>query len=342
MSRPNRLGAAKDQRRAGSDKRSKTAELVIHEEQIIQPKRRIAKGSRFKGYRDIVIQDLVIRAHNTRYRLARWLTPKGDYLIGELPAHLTDQHFGTTLRSYLLYQHHHCQVTQPLLREQLREWGIDISSGTIDALLSADQEVFHAEKDDLLKSALATARYVTVDDTGARHQGKNGYVTQIGNADFAWFQSTESKDRINFLELLCAGETGYRIKAAALGYMYEQGLPQAALQALQINRRPSNKAKRALAQRFDILFSQKTCYQTLNQLLRRLHQNKAELLLVLERPEIPLHTNASERDIRDYVSLKKTCRKLGVSFWDYLNDRISQADRIPGLPNIIEARTVPA
>src|ERR1022692_4957280 len=180
-------GAAKDQRRAGSDKRSKTAELVIHEEQIIQPKRRIAKGSRFKGYRDIVIQDLVIRAHNTRYRLARWLTPKGDYLIGELPAHLTDQHFGTTLRSYLLYQHHHCQVTQPLLREQLREWDIDISSGTIDALLSAEQDAFHAEKDGLLNSALASARYVTVDDSGARHRGQNGIVTHIGNADFAWF-----------------------------------------------------------------------------------------------------------------------------------------------------------
>src|ERR1035441_9773390 len=47
-------GAQEDQRRAGSDKRSKTAELVIHAEQIIEPKRRIPKGSRFKGYRDIV------------------------------------------------------------------------------------------------------------------------------------------------------------------------------------------------------------------------------------------------------------------------------------------------
>ena len=113
------------------------------------------------------------------------------------------------------------------------------------------------------------------------------------------------------------------------------------------------------------MFSQKTRYQTLNQLLRRrLHQNKAELLLVLERPEIPLHTNGSERDIRDYVkkrkvsggtrsevgrqcrdtfiSLKKTCRKLGVSFWDYLNDRIAQANRIPFLPNLIPMRAAPA
>ncbi len=56
----------------------------------------------------------------------------------------------------------------------LREWGIQISSGAIDALLSAEQDDFHAEKDALLKRALATAAYVTVDDSGARHRGQNG------------------------------------------------------------------------------------------------------------------------------------------------------------------------
>jgi len=42
------------------------------------------------------------------------------------------------------------------------------------------------------------------------------------------------------------------------------------------------------------------------------------------------------------ISLKKTCRKLGVSFWDYLNDRIAQANRIPFLPNLIPMRAAPA
>jgi hypothetical protein len=462
-------GSEEDPRRPGSDKRSKTAELVIHDERILQPRRRIPKGSRFKGYRDVVVQDLLIRAHNTRYRLARWLTPRGESVTAELPAHLAEHHFGVTLRSYLLYQHHHCQVTQPLLHEQLREWGIQISAGTIDALLSAEQDGFHAEKDALLKSALATASYVTVDDTGARHQGQNGYVTHIGNRDFAWFQSTMSKSRINFLQLLCAGDTGYRITEPALSYMRQQGLPQALVRALdssrlhffsdtpaweahlkdlqirldwqhriategallgvlaergvaerlaivsddagQFNvllhalcwihaerlihtllplnedhrediakvrgelwdlyrdlkgykRQPNKKARRTLERRFDALFTQKTRYQTLNQLLKRLHRNKPELLLVLQRPDIPLHTNDSERDVRDYVkkrkvsggtrsdagrrcrdtfiSLKKTCRKLGVSFWDYLIDRIAQTGRIPFLPNTLQIRAASA
>jgi hypothetical protein len=85
--------------------------------------------------------------------------------------------------------------------------------------------------------------------------------------------------------------------------------------------------------------------------------NKKELLLVLERPEIPLHNNLSEGDIREYVkkrkisgstrsdegrrcrdtftSLKKTCKKMGVGFWDYLIDRLSRKNTIPPLGVLI-------
>ena len=113
----------------------------------------------------------------------------------------------------------------------------------------------------------------------------------------------------------------------------------------------------ALKARFDALFTQTTSYETLDNLLQRLHRHKDELLLVLTRPEIPLHTNGSETDIRDYVkkrkvsggtrsdlgrqcrdtftSLKKTCRKLGVSFWQYLLDRVSKTHAISPLPTLI-------
>jgi hypothetical protein len=120
------------------------------------------------------------------------------------------------LVSYILYQHHHCQVTQPLLLEQLREWGIDISSGEVNGLFVAGKERFHEEKDALLVAGLTHSRALTVDDTGTRHQGKNGYVTHIGNEVFAWFASTESKSRVNFLPLLRASHTDYRVVPAAV------------------------------------------------------------------------------------------------------------------------------
>lgn len=86
--------------------------------------------------------------------------------------------------------------------------------------------------------------------------------------------------------------------------------------------------------------------------------NQHELFRVLERPEIPLHNNLSEQDIRDYVkkrkisgstrseagrkcrdtfaSLKKTCRKQGISFWNYLLDRTSNAKQIPSMADILQ------
>jgi hypothetical protein len=119
----------------------------------------------------------------------------------------------------------------------------------------------------------------------------------------------------------------------------------------------SQKKKERLEAIFDEIFTQNTDYQLLNLALKRLYNNKQELLLVLERPEIPLHNNLSENDIREYVkrrkisgstrsamgrrcrdtftSLKKTARKLGVSFWQFLLDRTSNQYHIPPLPQLI-------
>ena len=113
-------------KRAGSKKQSKNAALTIHETTVISPGT-LPEGSRFKGYRDYCVQDLVISAHNTRYRLECWQTPDCQRIVGQLDGHLKHQHFGPTLHCYILYQHHHCQVTQPLLLEQLREWGLSDS-----------------------------------------------------------------------------------------------------------------------------------------------------------------------------------------------------------------------
>jgi hypothetical protein len=110
------------------------------------------------------------------------------------------------------------------------------------------------------------------------------------------------------------------------------------------------------------LFTQSTDYYTPRGFLLRLHRRKEELLLVLKRPDIPLHTNGSETDIRDFVkkrkisggtrsdlgrqcrdtfaSLKKTCRKLGISFWSYLLDRVSLSGAIPPLPILIREAAI--
>src|SRR5215470_19808582 len=68
---------------------------------------------------------------------------------------------------------------------------------------------------------------------------------------------------------------------------------------------PTKQRKAALRARFDRIFTRKTGFVTLDRLLARLNANKPELLRVLDRPEIPLHTNGSENDIRCQVTRRK-------------------------------------
>lgn len=212
---------------------SKTASLKIDETITIEPEN-VPPGSRLKGYRQVVVQDLILKTHNTCYRLVEYQTPNGDYISGQLPEAVKGSSFGKDLIAFILYQYHHQHVTQPLLLEQLRDLGIEISSGRLSEFITENLDVFHQEKDVLLKAGMKVSHYIQTDDTGARHDGKNGYCTFIGNDLFSWFASTESKSRINFLSLLQQGlSADYVLNAGALEYMAQQGLPKKLLERLE-------------------------------------------------------------------------------------------------------------
>lgn len=451
---------SQDKQRRGKPARRKTEELTIHETKHLEVES-VPADSKFKGYRRFVVQDLKLEAHNTCFWLAQWQTPSGEYLSAELPPEVAGGHFGPTLTSFVLYQYHHNHVTQPLLLEQLREWGVGISAGQLNRLLVEDQAAFHQEKAELKAAGLEISAYVQTDDTGARHRGRNGYCTYLGNEYFAWFESTESKSRINFLECL-QPERRYVLNASVLAYLADRGLAQDHLQVLGafgeqvftverdwqvflaargvlgqravalvtegallgglVAQGVSQElgivsdgarqfqilvhglcwvhAERAFAQlmpvneterraiewvrdqiwwlyhelkayklepnathrahieaAFEALCATETVCATLNQALSRFHEDKPDLLRVLERPELPVHNNGAESDLREYVkkrkisgstrsdegrrcrdtfaSLKKTCRKHGLSFWQYLKDRLSRTDLIPPLAELI-------
>ena len=127
-------------------------------------------------------------------------------------------------------------------------------------------------------------------------------------------------------------------------------------------RDPCRKRRAQLRARFERVFERRTGFVTLDRLLARLRDRKDELLLVLDRPEILLHTNGSENAIRCHVTkrkvsggtrsetgreardaclgLMKTCQKQGLSFFDYLGARlrVPGAPLLPPLPDLIRAR----
>ena len=164
------------------------------------------------------MQDLVFNSHNTVYELERWLLPDGTYISGQLPNGIHG-HYGPILIAYVLHQYYGCRVTEPLLLMQLREAGILISAGQLNNILINNNDIFHKEKQEILPAGIAFTGQIQTDDTGARHSGKNGYSTIVGNEFFTFVSTTDSKSRVNFLQVLHGMQPEYLINEDAADYI---------------------------------------------------------------------------------------------------------------------------
>jgi hypothetical protein len=188
-------------KRSGSEKRSKTKELVIHETKKLCIEN-VSQSWKFLHFENYIVQNLLIKVHNTCYQREVWLTPEGKHIIAPLPAELKGTHFAPELQSYIVQQYHQCQVTQPLIIEELREYGVDISVGQIDNILTQNKDVFHQEAKDILLTGLKIFSEIRTDDTSAPHKNESGYCNCINTDYFTYFKSSNTKSRINFLEIL--------------------------------------------------------------------------------------------------------------------------------------------
>ncbi len=469
--RPSRLENSLDKksvtggskRKNSSRKRSKNVKI---DKTVTRKVTNRPKGAKTKGYREYTVQNISVKTENILYRLENIQLPDGSFVTANLPDSVKG-HFGIELQQYILYMSYEMNISQSKIKTFLEIIGIDISDGEVNNILIKDKEKFHEEKENILEAGLETANFLVTDDTGARHGGDNGYANHIGNDFFAYFSSSDSKSRINFLKILRGKHIDYILNEASTDYIKKlkisnklrkrlsnisfktykdkddwdsfvkklgdstkkqiKILTEAALigsivehgfntdlvilsdEAGQFNvflhslcwihaerkinriipindleseviktlegdiwefyqklkaykKNPNEAQSEKLSMEFDCIINKKSNFEAVNKALDNLYSIKKYLLLVLERPEIPLNNNISENDIRIYVtkrkvlggtrsedgrksrdtflSLTKTCKKLGLSFMDYLHDRLSLNNEIPSLDTIIRRQII--
>ena len=434
----------------------------------------VPDGAVFKGYETRRLHDIAFRAEEVRVLRAVWETPDGCRHAAPMPGGLVcgREQYGLGVKAFVPTLYHQGRSTANRIATLLNDAGLGISKRTVQRMLNEDAAGPVAEAREILKAGLASASWIAVDDTGARHGARNGYCTVIGNEAFTHFRSSEAKTRLNLFDHLNAGDERLILNGAAFAHMRRLNLSGTVIRTLanhprklfpdraswtahlgalgipaltatpdpvrgttesarwgavveagrldgtailndnagQFNagdrhalcrihserlihklfagsarhraarddakarvwsyyallpgyrRNPSEKRRKWLSTRFDTLFKARTGHATLDRLLEGSIANKAELLRVLDHPDIPLSTNIVERDIRAHATRRKpsagarsepgrqardaglgilkTCGKPGVSFSDYLADRFGMAGApaVPKLADLIVQR----
>ncbi len=132
-------------------------------------------------------------------------------------------------------------------------------------------------------------------------------------------------------------------------------------QLLEFKQTPTPAEATRLSEEFDRLFSTRTGYAELDEPIAKTRAKKEALLMVLRHPELPLHNNDAElgaraqarvRDVSlhtkskagtkaedTFMTLVQTAKKLGVSAYDYIYDRVSGKFELPSLAQLIREKS---
>ena len=453
----------KPKRRRGPKRHRKRARRVRIEIEDPPP------GAVHTDYQQYYVQALHIEVHHTVYERQRMRLPDGSTITAPLPEGVVGS-FNVGLHRFVLGLYHQAQSTIPRIVSLLEALGLEISSRQVRRILTEGRKVFIDEAADILTEGLRGARWISVDDTGARHAGNNHHCTSIGNTHFGWFATAPSKSRLSFLDLMCGAIDQYLLDPTALRYMKNHRLARGALNLLARHtghrvegskswdnfldeigittassrriategarigtlfahgllrddtailsdgagqfdiglrqflcwvheerlyrklsawthenretidrvrtgiwrtyrllrahsRRPTAARRAVVERRFERTFRPTTGLQVLDDQIQRSLDNRTKLLAALDHPEVPLHNNARENDLRAnvrrrkisggtrspagrncrdaFLTLIKTCQRHNISFWDYLGDRLAipGAHHVPHLPSL--ARQIP-
>jgi len=204
----NSEGNDDDETKTGKKKkRKREAKLprvkIDREEKCPVDKSLLPNDIEFKGYSDVVIQDIRIVTDNVKYRREIYYSPiENKTYLGALPSDIAGKgEYGVGIRSLIPLLKSECNLSESCILDFFQNFGIILSSAYISNQWTKGYDLFHQEKSDIYKAGLSNGHFQQIDDTGARVNGENHYTQIIYNPFYSAYFTTPRKDRLTVLDV---------------------------------------------------------------------------------------------------------------------------------------------
>jgi hypothetical protein len=209
-------------------KENKQAKIRIDRVEVLKvDQERLPPDAQFKGYEEVIVQDVEFRTENIKFCKEKYYSPSHrQTYLADLPAGYQGQ-FGPGVRAWVLALYYAGGMSEPKILELLETVGMHISAGQICDFLIKEQEPFHSERAAVVRAGLASSPWQHLDSTGTRVNGKNEHCHVLCNPFYTAYCTLPSKDRLSLLRVLMGGtEPTFRVNELALTLLPQLGLAQ--------------------------------------------------------------------------------------------------------------------
>ena len=213
---------------------SKKGELKISRKEVVKVQgEELPEDAQFKGYVDVVVQDIEVKTDNVLFRKEKYYSPStGKTYLAKLPRGYEGE-FGPGVKSFGLDMYYEVGASEPKILGFLHRVGLRISRGKLSSLLIENQDEFHAESDAVYESGLRSTSYQQTDSTLTRVNGQNQNCNIVCNPFYTVYRTLAHKDRMSMLDVLRNGRPRkFRLNQTALDCLANVQLSQATQQTL--------------------------------------------------------------------------------------------------------------
>ena len=187
-------------------KAHKQAQIKIDQVEVLSVDAHLLpEDAQFKGYKDVIVQDIAFLTHNIKFRKETYYSPtnKKTYLA-TLPPGYSGQ-FGPAVKAWILTLYYADGMSQPKILDLLHTAGMSISAGQLSNLLIKNQEPFHTEGTAVQKAGLASSPWQHLDSTSTTVLGKLHQCHILCNSLYTSYTTLPANDRMTLLRVLQGG-----------------------------------------------------------------------------------------------------------------------------------------